>query len=685
MKFSWKSLNQFIDLKEIEFNDIINKLTLAGFEIDGIENKKEINDKIIDLNITANRQDTLSTIGLAREISNLIKKPCLINNYKINNIKSKKLIINEKTDIHYISITIIKNLQKQTSPKWLIDYLQGFEIKSENLILDTIKYTQIKWGQTINILDISEFNNKSINNERIKIIKTKDLKDKNKNINKEIITYNDLQLFKINPDNNTKLDYNKCISDIIILAYIYKNNKIDYIYKPDLIDGYNEVIHIIKTYGSGIIGNEYYYSKDTYEKQYQIKINKNKIQKILGPIKNTYSQYIKTKVITNILYQLKLQPEYSSYTKIFSINIPPYRRNDLKRDIDIIEEIGRIYGYQNFIDKLPTTKQEGLTSYQNHLTKKIRKTLRDLGLHEVINSSLINDNQYLIKNNNKLNNRSISIYNPLLEDQSILRKNLIDNLIRNKIYNNNQKNKNLEIFEIGKIFYQNLNTEICKEEISIAGILSNNNFIKQSWEDKSTPLNWFHAKGIIEDFFEKLETDIIWETVNNLKEEALTKHIYRYYNPNKTTIIKNPINNTTIGILGELSKKFSKNFSDNQLINIFEINLQTLIETHVKKTHLDHTLSYYSRYPNVIRDISIKINKNIKISEIKQYILEINQNLIEDVEIFNEYYNKINNDRNVGLRITYRSFNRTLNNKDIQYIDQTITNIFNYINNKSKP
>ena len=438
------------------------------------------------------------------------------------------------------------------------------------------------------------------------------------------------------------------------------------------MQGYSEALQLIATFGQAYISKSYLYNNKTSIQKHHLRLNKNLIKHTLGPINHKKSQYLTQQDISSLLKQLQLQPQYNYYNKNFKITIPLHRSNDLYRKIDIIEEISRIYGYQNFIDNIPYINKKGHISKQYQIIKDIRQYFRDLGLHEVINSSL-----------NKIplppaitnhTSSTINIYNPLLADQSYLRHNLLDNIIKNKIYNYKQKNNNIEIFEIGKVFKENKTNYTQQEEIHIAGILSNQTFIKQSWQTKPSKLNWFHAKGILEQFFEKMQIAITWHPINTLNEKENKSVLLNNFDLKNTICIGNAINNQIIGYLGLIDHNICKEISKEATINIFELNIHHLINYAHKQSHLSYIFENYSIYPSVTRDISIKINKDVSINTIQQFIFNLNKKLIQNVEIFNQYKDIENiNKKCVGIRITYNGINRTLDQNDLELIENDIT------------
>lgn len=675
MKFSWTNLGYFLQLNDIHINKLLDTLTIKGFEIDDIHYNSITKDHIFDIAITANRQDVCSILGFAYELSYILDCK-IINTNRIQQYKILKSNLFQTRQIKYFStirINKIINIKNHISPEWLINYLKIHDIPSKHLILDIQQYIKIKWGHDLHIFDMTKIFNYNQSNIVNNIII-------NQKLNYEEIQYNNSTLINVSNSStniNNKLKYNNVSNQIIILSYIYSdyyNNNIKNSYNTiDNMQGYDEAIHLIATFSKAYISKSYNYNNTIKKQHFRLSIKKNTIKYTLGPIYKTKSKYLTRETISNILNQLKLKPQYHYYNKKFTVTVPTYRLNDLYRTSDIIEEIGRIYGYHNFIDKLPHINRIGKSSNRYKAIKYIRQYFRDIGMHEVINSSLY-------KNTHNQDN-IVSIHNPLLEDQSSLRDNLINHIIQNKVYNYKQKNHNTEFFEIGKIFQNKIN--IRREEIHIAGIMGNNNFIKQSWNHKPSSLNWFHAKGILEQFFEKIHIRTTWYEINNLNKSQITAFSIKHFDMQNTAYIINNINNEIIGLVGQINKKMYKSINNDELLTIFEFNLNQLINNNNKNSHLSYIFSKYSMYPSVIRDISIKINKNYNINKIKQFIYEINKELIQKVEVFNQYQDIIDISKKcIGIRITYNSNNKTLDQYDLQLIEQNIETIMRTYNSK---
>nr|QVY58287.1 phenylalanine tRNA synthetase [Kappaphycus striatus] len=695
MKFSWRWLNKIIDLQDKTLGEVVDKLTLAGFEIDDIEHQKEINDVIINISITANRADTMSIIGLARELSTIFNRKFLhksYDQYNLNIVKSQSsnYISNHISDIQII---YIDNLNLTSSPKWLQNYLIGCGITPKYTLLDISQYINIKWGQDIEIFDTKTIDDNKFD---INLIKVTNIlytpQDKNKefnqfkaindNIQLKGLKYKNKLISKLGLESNPNYHCKPSTSSIIILGSIceptyiqnivqilkYKTEKsckhLKGISRNDFSQAYEETIKLILE----LINNNpktnyriYYKWHDSPKTLNSIVVPQQKIYDILGPI-NNQKKYLTVQDILQILEQLKFQPKYQNNT--FSVTIPEYRSVDIKRSIDVIEEIGRIYGFSYFNNTIKTNYENGYNSKINIFINKLRFTLRNTGLHEVIHHSLAN------KTNHK---NTIKLHNPLLEEQTYLRYNLINNLLSTTIYNNKQKNISIECFEIGRVFQKRLvsnNRQQYAEHIHLAGIIGKNEFSKASWSEKGSMLNWFQAKGLLENLFEHLHTQIAWEqiTPKSVIEEynnfIKISHLYR------CAALKNQNTREVIGVFSELNIQCAKKLKKQYRTYIFELNLLNLIKAIKPIKHIYYTWQKYSNYPSVIRDISIILNTNMAVNITQNTILS-SHSLIESVKIINEYYIAYNL-RSISFRITYRSYNRTLNDYDIQSIDNNI-------------
>nr|YP_010199273.1 phenylalanine-tRNA ligase beta subunit [Crassiphycus usneoides]UAD88722.1 phenylalanine-tRNA ligase beta subunit [Crassiphycus usneoides] len=690
MKFSLRWLQQIVDLSGIAFSTLVEKLTVSGFEIENIVYHSSANDTLFDLTTTANRQDVLSVVGLAREISCLFSRPL---SYKFYNDSIAPHINCLKLSDYNISLLDLSLVQmnylyNNASPLWLKYYLSNYGIESSNLLIDISEYIYLKWGQCIQIFDKNKIETLPINYSLFSLQKINSNLLGSQNVKLEVLKYDNLILSTIGFYTNANFQCDILTNSIIIFGQVCDKKYIKRMQKQlnfstdlskkclksgsrsDFLNAFYEAVQLVRSFGFAILGKFYGYSKP-YDISETIILEKSRIHNILGSVRVGSYGYLTVKEIIDLLESLNFVVMYNGLKNIFKIRVPINRKNDVKRPIDIIEEIGRVYGFNKFVSKLPDIRKYRIFQYNLSIDKiyQVRDLLRYLGLSEVQNYSLY-------YNTIPDNKTEVKVFNPLTQDQSYLRSSLIGQLVINQQHNLRQGNKNIEIFEIGKVFKLNsssmkLNT-ICNsyECLFLSGLITNSTFLRQSWSDKPRQLSWFHAKGLIEEFLDKLEVIAIWKSVNNVDESSLFINVIKLLRINRIAIIYN-MSDQEIGIFGQLRNCYG------DFTYIFEFDFMKLVASAKSYNHINSIIYPYSSYPSVTRDISLTLRNSSSIRSIQQQIYSFNNSLIESVEVFNHYRNNYSNFYNVGLRVIYRAYNRTLNYDDLNRIDKEIEGLLN--------
>nr|YP_009394437.1 Phenylalanine-tRNA ligase beta subunit [Leptosiphonia brodiei]ARW62999.1 Phenylalanine-tRNA ligase beta subunit [Leptosiphonia brodiei] len=646
MRFSWQLTNSFLKMPHKNFQKILNKLILSGIEVDKIENMT--NDKILDLNITTNRKEINSAFSLARELSILTNNKIQIKRVKFN-LDTRSM---NKLHLNYVRIQIIDDELNQSTPQWILEHLK---IKGETICnnLENIqKYIYSKWGTTFKIIKMNEIDQSVFSNNI----------DGSKITIKQIIQ---------------KQKTLKTSRPIKILVFsteqkLRKSSDIDYDVNEFYENYYSDSINIIKDSLRCTVGKYYEYYKNFIPENNTISIGKNTLNNLLGSSEKTKIKFLENQKIREILKNLKFLPKYIKEKKIFIINTPKYRKHDIKHKIDIVEEIGKIHEFQNFYNKYKYKKLTGKKSEKFVKINKIRRVLRNIGLNEVINSSLANNSLDI--------NKSIKIHNPINEEQKHLRNNIIDSLISNYIHHKKYTDENLLIFEIGKTFQKKNLEHKYIEAKSLGALIYAPKYHRKDWREKPNLMSIFHAKGILELFLEQINADIYLDKLDK-KNDSISNILKK----NNIIGIYNKKNHKLIGILGEINNELIKlNRNNNEKVYIFEIKLDKLISTTKIKNHLNYSKKLYSEYPSITRDISIPMSRYQNIDTIKNKIVCMNKEIIESIEIFNEYktiesHEDSQRSRFVGIRIKYRSLYKTLNTEDIRNIDNQLSYIMNSI------
>lgn len=624
MRISWNCLNQLIDIKDISILDIKEALTLAGFEVENMQYEHLLFDTILDITITANRQDIIGIIHIAIELSAIFKRSTIVNHSFIYNQEHK-------------NIYVIHNIARINDSDNIKDYLSKLHISITNTILDKINYVNLKWGQKFQAY-------------KLNIIKT--------NLVDQEITIHVNNSPKVYCNNNmldllnTESIEEKNIS-ILLINYQKNNMYCSYAYK--------DLFNILEVKDQQIKIPKVRKKKKTSTKPLNIiKCKIEKITSVLGPIRKNY--HLSKLTLDNIITTLELLNfKVKHKSNLLEVKIPQERQNDIYNDVDIIEEIGRIFGFKNFIDQLPYFKNLEKTSSSLRINKKIRQILRSIGLHEVISYSF----------EGKLDKKKHRIINPLNDEQSFLRNNLLENLIISKTYNVDQKNESFEVFEIGTVFIKNTDKNNYIESKHLCCLIGKKDFNKTTWNNQTSALTWLQAKGQIEDFLERINTKIRWSTKNN--NNNFIKSLSKYIHPTKNIYINN--NNKTIGIFSQLNYRINSFTDLHNTIYFFEIDIIEMEKMINRKNHLQYRFSPFFNYPTITRDLSIKVKKNIFMEIIFNLIKNFQtkkRDIIKDIKILNEYNNN-KDEKTICLRVTYRDINKTLKYTEVEKLNSLLS------------
>ena len=337
--------------------------------------------------------------------------------------------------------------------------------------------------------------------------------------------------------------------------------------------------------------------------------------------------------------------------RIWTVKVPPYRHRDLEREIDLIEEIGRVYGYNRFCDTLPEKTEPGYLSLEQQLRRQIREAFRATGLTELIHYSLVKPGE----------DRQIVLANPLFAEYSALRIDLLSGLIAAFEHNQSQGNQPLNGFEIGRIFWQD--EEGLAEAEELAGILGGDpSSGKWTRGGKSRPLDWFEAKGLLERVFQRL----------GLKVEYQPNHQDPRLHPGRTASLW--LQGNRLGTFGQLHPQLRKEKDLPDAVYAFELYLDVLVDGVEAEVVSKHQFQNYSTYPATDRDIAFFATTEISVAELLKAISFAGGEILESVQLFDEYRgeNVPQGQRSLAFRLIYRAGDRTLTDVEVEPVHQKV-------------
>ena len=642
-----------------------------------------IGDEILDFDITPNRSDCLSVIGITREIIAILNSHKF--DYKINekylyfntlnNFQSKK---SKNIDVQNLNFekclrysgSEISSIVVENSPFWIKDRLIKSGLRPINNIVDVTNYVMMELGQPLHAFDLSKIKTKKIEVKSSKNKeKFKSLDGENRKLNSNILSITDgaqsiglagiIGGFNSQIDSKTKNIFleSACfeMSNIrqsskelglntdashrfergvpIELSIIALNRAIA------LIDDINKKEIIIN-------GNWDLYSKN-------IKINPNKKQNLTGQrYKKIIGESITRKETANILNSLGFNASASktnetNFTQKVEI---PYWRSDITIEDDLIEEIARIKGYDNLSSE-PLQYPENNIPVDNNIMYRnnIRNEMKSMGYIETINYPTINNTEYNLTNLNV--NSPIKLQNPVNKKNNILRPNLKTGLINN-ISINSKKYPEIDswkFYELGRIFnLGNMDNKYQLPDQSYSlGIISSGLISKTNWNSIPDQINFYTFKGDMDRIIKSMGIKIEFKKNNN----------YYFYSEKSALLFSE---NAEIGSIGNINE---------QTLTKFNVKLKEVLYCELNLDKLENSINYNneftktSPYPLAIRDLSLTVDKNVLSNQISDIIKQ--NPLVTDLNVIDVYSDLKPEKKSITIRITYQSFNETLNNLKI--------------------
>ncbi len=637
-------------------------LTMHAFEVEDV--KKAGKDWLLDIDVLSNRgADCLSHIGIAREIAAITKLKVQNEKLKVKvkkeKLKAKDFIsieVQDKDACPRYTARVITNVKVDQSPKWIQERLKICGLRPINNIVDATNYMMLEMGQPLHAFDFDKIKGVNPKSKTKKIIIRKakkgeritSLDDEKYDLDEDILVIADkepLAIAGIKGGRKAEIDENtKTIvlesANFDRLAIRRASQKLKFRsdaswrfeqgIDPNLTETViNRAAVLIQEIAAGNIakGLVDFYPKKVLPKK--IKLDLNYVEKLLG-VK------VPQKEIIGILKLLGLKIG-NWKLKILNVGIPTFRR-DISIPEDLIEEIGRLYGYDKIEPVFPEAALIPPKRNENIFWgDKIKNILKEVGFTEVYNYSFISEKQVEIFKTTSPHTKNFSvgvveIENPMSIEQKYLRPSLIPNLLSN-VRDNFKYFDEIRIFELGKSF-----TKKQIEKTMLCGVVA-----KKTAEEKN---EFYEVKGVVDLLLNKLG-------ISDIRYVPL-----EIWDSGKCAGIK--VNGKEIGFLGEISPK----------IAVFDIDFEKLI----KQCSEEQIYQPISKYPAVVRDLAILVPRENKVVEILNQINIIGGKLVIDVDLFDMYEGEELPDgkKNLAFHIIYQAKDRTLTGQEVDKIQNKI-------------
>jgi|Deesub1362A_J573_1020465.scaffolds.fasta_scaffold00253_37 phenylalanyl-tRNA synthetase beta chain len=670
MKVSIEWLQEFVDFK-LSPQELSHLLTMAGLEVEASETVD--GDTILDVSITPNRADCLSVLGIAREISaNLgvpIRQPLI--SVKEDETTSPDIEIIDTEICHRYASRIIYGVRVGQSPEWLVRRLEAHGMRAVNNVVDVTNYVMLEMGHPLHAFDLNRLEGRRIVVKRAGDVgRFKTLDGEERRLNRDMLMIWDAVRpvaiagvmggldSEVTPS-TTDVLLESAYFDPVSVRRTSKalglTTEASYRFERGtdiemIVRALDRATALIKELAGGRVTA----LTDNYPIPYtppEVSVSLQRIRGLLGI-------EIDESSIVEILKRLNLQ--YKKEGEGFVITPPSFRR-DIQQDVDVIEEVARLYGYEKIPSTMPAIRLKRIEGNDNFRTiRLIKDAMVKAGFSEVINTSFLNPSALDELNipDNDRRRRLVHIKNPLRREESCLRTTLVPSLLNNAVLNQNRGERAFSLFELSRVFFDR--AEALPDEVMQMAAIHCRPLRPSIWEKAHN--GFYDIKGAIEGLFDFLK-------IKGYSFQRSDKPPQPYLNPVRSCAIV--INGEVVGSVGELHPSVVSLYELRGDISIFEINdLEALIRAIPSRI----TYRQLPRFPYVERDISILVNKDVPVAEIEGVISSLNSEIIESVRLFDIYTGKQipPEKKSIAFTIRYRSSDRTLTDDEVDELHSKI-------------
>ena len=626
----------------------------------------ELDDAILDIDITPNRADALSMRGSAYEVAAIYNKALKFPEAPVSEKTGSvteyiKVAVEDTNDAPAYHIQVIKDVKIAESPLWLQNKLMNGGIRPINNVVDITNYILLEYGQPLHAFDYDQIGSKEIIVRRAKeneTMTTLDGVERTLDTDNIVITNGTAPIALAGvmggldseiTDGTVTVALEAALFNPVLIRKTAGKFNLRSESSSRFEKGINvatirtagqhaaELIHELAG-GTIVAGTA---SVDTVEvKDTEVVITLEKINRSLGTA-------ISSGEVTAIFNQLGFASTFDGET--FTVAVPP-RRWDISIYADILEEVARIYGYDNLPETLPITPAlpTALTPKQ-HTMRITRRFMEGAGLTQNISYVLTTAEkarEYAVEDK-----EGIRLAWPMSEDRSTLRMNLLSTLLDNAAYNVARKNTDIQFYEIGRVFFPSADSVLPIEAERLAGVMTGMAYQKD-WQMAAEPVNFYHAKGVLDGYFETmgLSNQIRFEAAKDLK----------WMHPGRTAAVY--LGDAYIGYVGQVHPA-TANAYDLKETYAFEIDFEAIIAAPKEVI----TQQPIPKFPGVTRDVALLVDETVTHQQIVKTIKENGGKFLKDVHLFDIYQGKGIEDgkKSVAYSMSFLNPEATLVDEDI--------------------
>ncbi|HEX8370281.1 MAG TPA: phenylalanine--tRNA ligase subunit beta [Pyrinomonadaceae bacterium] len=676
------SYNWLKDLVEVDLSppDLAQKLTDVGLAVEGIHEFQ--GDFVFDIDLTSNRPDCLSHFGVAREVRAItggeLKIQTANDEKQSTKDDSQNLVSIQDSDLcPRFTARVIRHVKIAPSPEWLVKRLEAVGERSINNVADITNYVMHEFGQPMHSFDFNKLKENRIVVRRARAGETiKTLDEVERRLDETMLAICDAE--KPVAVGGVMGGFDSGITEettdvLLEVAYFKRENirqtsrrlglttEASYRFErgvdiENLVRASNRAAQLIGELAGGEAGE--------FVDVYPAKFTPNEIESkdIAGAVKRLSGLDVEEKEILQTLSALGIDSRPSTPgARLFTA---PSWRHDIAIEEDLVEEVARLVGYDKIEEKLPFSQSAGEYQATEPRKKHLRRALANLGFDEAISYSFIDtrhDETFeLIANltDDNAEEKFVTLQDSIIEGAVRMRPSLLSGLLDAVRTNFNHRQRNIRLFELGKVFAATANEDgLPKEQELFALVLSGS----ETLENKAMPVrefDFYDAKGALEAAIEAINLPALEFAAKDVK------HLRR----GQSAEIR--AGGKSVGTIGRLNDEIAAAYKFRQPVFVAEVDLQTLLQAKQR----DVLYRPLSVYPSIQRDVSVLVKRGVSFAEIKQTVEAQGFELLRKVEFVDVYegVGVADDERSVTIRLEYRSDERTLTEPEAEAVHAQI-------------
>ena len=635
-------------------------------------------DTVLDCEITPNRPDCLSMIGMARETGAIFDRDYHVELPAIKSETGRATadeisveIADEGLCDRYVA-RIVRNVKVGPSPDWMVKRLNSLGIRPHNNIVDITNYVMMLTGQPLHAFDLSTFaehdGHRSVVVRAAKqdeTFQTLDGEERVLDAGMGLITDGERPVALAGVMGGMDSEIADASVDVLVESACFNAGRTSHtsrdlslisdasirferqVDETGCVDVANVTCALIEELAGGEVAPGYV---DVYPAPKTIDSITLRYQRVLdicgAPIERDF--------VVRSLTRLGCTVEETGEDYLVT---PPSFRPDLPREIDLIEEILRLWGMGRVEATIPAAKNHigGLT-HKQQLTRKVGQILRACGLNETTTFGFAAPGD-LEKIHMSADGRGVPVVlmNPLVAEQTEMRRSLLPGLLQSVAYNEAHGTTNVHLYEIGTLFHGRENASLPRETQSVAGVLTGS-WTDQTWNNTVDKLRFFAGKGIVEELLEQLR-------VPKVRFRVAEGEGYDFLQPGRAAEVLS--GGTVLGWVGEIHPEAREAMNINQIVVAFELDLDKLI----KGAHNQENYHEFSPFPAVQHDLAIVVPDEVTCEDLLQRITSAGGKLLESVRLFDVYRDPIRvgvGKKSMAFSLTYRSDDHTLTSDEVE-------------------